>query len=252
MAKTGTFFWYDLMTPDVPAALAFYKAIVGWNDEPFPESPMGYVVLKAGDTGIGGVMPLPNAQQPPAWVGYIKSADTDADVKASVAEGGQLLMGPDDIPGNVGRFAVVAEPNGAVYNLLKPNGPDADGPAPMTPGTVGWNEYMGDDWEKAFAYYEKLHGWEKIEAVDMGEMGTYQLVGIDGQMMAGMMNKLSSMPVSYWGFYFVVEGIDAAMERVVANGGTIVMEPMQVPGDQWVLSAQDPQGAHFGLVSNTK
>lgn len=252
MAKTGSFFWYDLVTSDVPAALAFYRAVVGWNAEAFPDSEIGYVVLKAGETGIGGVMPLPNEHQPPAWLGYIKSADTDADAKASVSAGGSLLKGPEDIPGNVGRFAVMAEPNGAAYFLLKPNGPDNEGPAPMTPGTVGWNEYIGDDWEKTFAYYEKLHGWQKIEAVDMGEMGTYQLVGIDGQMMAGMMNRPPNVPMSYWGFYFAVDGIDAAQKRIVDNGGSITMEPMQVPGGQWVLSAQDPQGAHFGLVSETK
>ncbi|EAB6717598.1 VOC family protein [Salmonella enterica subsp. enterica] len=252
MAKDGNFFWYDLMTTDVPAAVQFYKKVVGWNDEAFPGSEMGYVVLKAGDRGVGGIMPVQNAQQPPAWLGYIRSADVDTDAKAAQAAGAKLWKGPDDIPGGVGRFAVLSDPNNAPYMLFKPNGPDMDALAPMTPGTIGWNEYIGDDWQKAFDYYSGLYGWTKGEAVDMGEMGVYQIVEKDGQMIAGMMNRPPEIPVSHWGFYFAVEGIDAARKRVVDAGGTITMEPMEVPGGQWVLSGQDPQGAHFGLVSDTK
>lgn len=252
MAKIGNFFWYDLMTSDVDAAVKFYGAVVGWNPEPFPGSPMGYVVIKAGDTGVGGIMNLPNEQQPPGWLGYIKSDDVEAGVKDAVHHGGAVLNPPMDIPGGVGRFAVLADPNGAAYMIFKPNGPEQPEPAPMTLGHIGWNEYMGEDWQKAYTYYSKLYGWTRGESIDMGDMGAYQIIEHGGAMIAGMMNKLPEMPVSYWGFYFTVDGIDAARELVVANGGKIVTEPMEVPGGQWVLSAQDPQGAYFGLVSDTK
>lgn len=252
MAKAGGFFWYDLMTSDVPAALKFYKAVVGWNDQPFPGSAIGYVVLKAGDTGIGGIMPLPNDHMPPCWQGYIKATDTDAQAKEAVAAGGKIMRGPEDIPGNVGRFCVIVDPTGAAYMLLQPNGPEQPEPAAMTPGHIGWNEYIGDDHKKAFAYYSKLYGWTKGQAIDMGEMGVYQLVAQDGVETTGMMDRPPHIPMSYWGFYFVVEGIDAASKRITDNGGTIVMGPMEVPGGQWVVNGKDPQGAHFGLVSNTK
>ncbi len=55
----SNFFWYELMTTDVPAAEAFYKTVVGWNSEPFPGSDIGYIVFKAGDRGVGGVMTVP-------------------------------------------------------------------------------------------------------------------------------------------------------------------------------------------------
>lgn len=252
MSKAGEFFWYDLVTSDVPAAVKFYKAVVGWNDEPFPESPVDYVVLKAGERGIGGIMNLPNAQQPPSWLGYIKSEDVDGETIDAVKHGGQILNPPHDIPGGVGRFSVIADPNGAPYMLFTPNGPEVENAPSMTPGTIGWNEYMGDDWQKAFTYYAKLYGWEASTPIEMGEMGIYQLVAKDGVDFGAMMNRSPETPVSAWGFYFVVEGIDAARQRVVDNGGAVVMEPMEVPGGSWAMYARDPQGAHFGLVSDTK
>jgi predicted enzyme related to lactoylglutathione lyase len=57
------------------------------------------------------------------------------------------------------------------------------------------------------------------------------------------------MPVPFWAFYFNVDGIAAAVERLKAGGGTVVNGPMQVPGGQWIVQAIDPQGAHFSLVS---
>jgi predicted enzyme related to lactoylglutathione lyase len=56
----------------------------------------------------------------------------------------------------------------------------------------------------------------------------------------------------YWNFYFVVDGIDAAAERVTQGGGRIIMGPMEVPGGGWVLQAFDPQGAVFALVSQER
>ena len=253
MASNGNFFWYDLMTSDVPAALKFYEAVVGWSSTPFPGNDAGYTVLMAGAEGVGGVMACPEGSQPTAWIGYIKSADVDAGVRAAVGAGGSILHGPVDIPGDVGRFATIADPNGAAYNIMAPNGPEADRPAvSMETGRVGWNEYMGKDPDKAFDYYSSLYGWTKSTAMDMGEMGVYQLVAKDGEDIGAMMGLTPQTPASFWGFYFAVNGIDAARQRIVDNGGAVLMEPMEVPGGAWAMFARDPQGGHFGLVSGTK
>jgi predicted enzyme related to lactoylglutathione lyase len=81
MSGTGRFIWYELMTKDVEAAKAFYTGALGWSAEEWPgESP--YTVLKAGETGIGGLMALPpeleEAGVPPHWVGYVYVEDVDA------------------------------------------------------------------------------------------------------------------------------------------------------------------------------
>ena len=82
----------------------------------------------------------------------------------------------------------------------------------------------------------------------MGEMGTYQVFAIDGQQAGGMMNKPPQVPVPAWIFYFTVDDINAATERVKAGGGTVLLGPMEVPGGSWMIQAQDPQGAMFALV----
>jgi len=66
----------------------------------------------------------------------------------------------------------------------------------------------------------------------------------------GMMNKAPQMPVSCWGFYFSVDSIKAAVQRVEAGGGKVLNGPMQVPGGGWIIQGQDPQGAMFSLVSS--
>jgi len=66
------------------------------------------------------------------------------------------------------------------------------------------------------------------------------------------MDKPDQIPVPVWQFYFNVEGIDAAAGRVTGNGGKVLMGPMEVPGGSWVVQCQDPQGAHFALLSATR
>ncbi|MDR3774155.1 MAG: VOC family protein, partial [Terracidiphilus sp.] len=57
-------------------------------------------------------------------------------------------------------------------------------------------------------------------------------------------------PVSCWNFYFNVDSIKAAVQRVQSGGGKALYGPAQVPGGGWIINGQDPQGAMFSLVSS--
>ncbi len=95
-----------------------------------------------------------------------------------------------------------------------------------------------------------MFGWTKSDAMDMGPMGVYQLFKTGGEYAAGgMMTKPPAIPVPYWGYYFNVPAIDAAVERVTKAGGKILNGPMEVPGGQWIIQGMDPQGAAFALVA---
>jgi predicted enzyme related to lactoylglutathione lyase len=252
------FIWYELLTTDQEAAEAFYKAVVGWNMADAGQPGMRYTILSAGDRGMGGLMELPaearEAGGKPGWIGYIGVADTDAMAADIASAGGTIHRPPDDIP-DVGRFAVVADPGGAVFALLTPL-PRDDAPPPAdpdAPGLVSWRELyssLGD--QAALDFYGPRFGWETIEAMDMGPMGIYRIFGADGVQMGGMMNLPPNIPASAWGFYFNVEGIDGAVERIEAHGGEIIVRPHQVPGGGWIVLARDPQGAAFALVSTTR
>lgn len=249
-----SFFWYELMTTDMDAAKDFYADVVGWRPEAWGGSGTPpYTVMYAGERGVGGIMTIPDeAKQtgmPPAWLGYIHADDVDAQTEAVKKAGGTVHRAPDDIPG-VGRFSVVADPQGAVFMLLKPDGPDQPPIAPNTPGHIGWHELYTTDWQKAFDFYSGQFGWAKGDPFDMGPMGTYQLFSADGgEPVGGMMNKPEQMPVPAWQFYFTVPAIDAAAKRVTDKGGTVLMGPMEVPNGSWIVQCQDPQGAHFALVA---
>lgn len=255
MTKTKSFFWYELMTSDPKQAEAFYTRVVGWKAEPFKShtNMPPYTVLHAGERGVGGIMAMPDEYRKggghPAWVGYIYTDDVDTQAEAISKVGGMIHREPSDIP-DVGRFAVVADPQGAVFNLLHPNGPDQPPVPAGTPGHVGWHELFTSDWREALDFYAGQFGWGKTREYDMGgEMGIYALFNMGGEEAGGMMNRPPQMPASAWQFYFNVEGIDAAAKRVTDGGGKVLMGPMEVPGGQWIVQCQDPQGAHFALVA---
>jgi predicted enzyme related to lactoylglutathione lyase len=115
----------------------------------------------------------------PCWSGYVASDDVDADAVRVEAAGGAIKRAPEDIP-NVGRFAVAADPGGAVFLLFKPNSAEDPKPVgPMTPGHDGWHELYAGDLDREFAFYSQLFGWTKDRAIDMGAMGTYQTFALE-------------------------------------------------------------------------
>jgi Predicted enzyme related to lactoylglutathione lyase len=251
----STFLWYELMTPDVAAARAFYGAVAGWTMSDGGQPGKPYTIVSAGTRGVGGIadaaMADCAAETASRWLGYVGVDDTDATARRIVDAGGRVLRAPDDIP-EVGRFAVVSDPGGAVFMLLTPL-PRHDMPSPAepgTPGTIGWHElYAGNGQEAAFAFYSQLFGWETLDSMDMGPMGQYRIFGLNGVQMGGMMDKPADMPASAWTFYVNVEGIDAAIERLTTHGGTVQMGPQEVPGGSWIVQATDPQGVPFALVA---
>jgi predicted enzyme related to lactoylglutathione lyase len=250
---TKGFFWYELMTSDAEAAEAFYAKVVGWSAAPFGgDSGMPYTVLSAGERGVGGIMEMPEGYRKggghPAWVGYVHTPDIDTAVEKLEKAGGKVHRSPEDIP-DVGRFAVVSDPQGALFQFLQPNGPDQPPVPANTPGHIGWHELYTSDWKKAIEFYSSQFGWKKTREFDMGEMGIYAIFAMDEADAGGMMDKPPQMPSSAWQFYFNVPAVDAAASRVTEGGGKVLMGPMEVPGGQWVAQCQDPQGAHFALVA---
>lgn len=249
---TNTFVWYDLMTGDAQAAARFYADVVGWTVEESP-GPIPYTLLKVGDRQVAGVMDTPDdaGGMPPMWFGYVGTKDVDAKADAVTAAGGAIHKGPADIPG-VGRFAVASDPQGAMFNLFRGDGPAMEPLPYMTPGTVGWHELHTTDWEKAWAFYSRQFEWSQGAQMDMGPMGTYQMYKIGREMDEGAMLNEAQWPKPAWLYYFAVPGIAEARDRLIAAGGEVLMGPHEVPGPMWIILAKDPQGAMFALVGNEK
>lgn len=251
MTDHGKFVWYELMTTDMTAAETFYKDVVGWDARDSGMPGTKYTLFNVGERPVAGLMTMPESalemKVPPAWLGYIGVDDVDAAAARLAAKGGKVHRAPDDIPG-IGRFAVVTDPHGAVFALFKGAGEPPPIADPMATGFIGWHELMAGDLDTAFPFYAELFSWTKDQTMDMGEMGVYQLFAHSGAAIGGMMTKPQDVPTPYWIYYFNVTSLDASIERIKAGGGRIVLEPMQVPGDAWIIQALDPQGALFALV----
>jgi predicted enzyme related to lactoylglutathione lyase len=246
------FVWHELMTTDTKAAEAFYTKVVGWQaaDSGMPGGV--YTIFSTGSTRVAGLMGMPPDAQaqgaPPSWIGYIGVDKIHTYVEKVKAAGGTIIRDPEDIPG-VGRFAVAKDPHGAVFALFSTDYPPQPSPAPGTPGVVGWNELYAGDLNSAWAFYSELFGWTKADAMDMGPHGIYQLFSTGEMPDGGMMTKMPQTPVPCWLYYFNVETVDAAVDRINQAGGKIVNGPMEVPGGSWIVQALDPQGAMFAVVA---
>jgi predicted enzyme related to lactoylglutathione lyase len=252
----GDFIWYELMTTDPEAAKAFYEAVIGWKIGEGVAEYNGYRMIGRADGGqAGGVLPItPDMEQHgahPTWLGYINVQDVDAKVAAIEAAGGRALMPPTDIP-NVGRIAMVADPQGAPFYVMKPI-PPADKPdarsdvfSPTEVQRCAWNELVTSDLDAARRFYPEQFGWTLGEVMPLGPMGDYQFIHRNGQMIGAMFAPGERRPA--WRFCFRVDKLERSIEAVRSGGGEILFGPTEVPGGGMIIQANDPQGAFFMVI----
>lgn len=250
----GSFIWYELLTSDLSATAKFYRAVIGWEFGGDGDAEMGYRMILADGEAVGGVLPL----QPqmiaggarPGWLGYIGVEDVDTGATAIAADGGQLLMPPFDIPG-YGRAAMVADPQGNPFYIMRGSSPEnSRAYQRMGYKHVSWNELNTADDAAGLAFYAKHFGHRTVGAMPMGPMGDYSFIATteSGDAPIGAVMRVQPEGAKGWNFYIRVPDVYAARERLVANGGTVIDEPQEVPGDEVAMFARDPGGAPFGLV----
>ncbi len=254
-ALLGRPLWYELMTSDPGAAETFYTKVVGWTSAPFNESPSPYTVFKrSGDVGVAGLMKTPDGvNMPPFWSMYVGVPQLDEAIERIKRAGGSSLSGIIEVP-TVGRMAMMKDPQGAAFYIMQPEPREGRPETDPEIGEASWHELMTTDADAAMKFYQDLFGWQPSDAMDMGEMGKYQMFNRPHGMIGGMMNKPPEMAAAppFWGIYFLVPDVDAAVDRITANGGRILNGPMEVPGGDRVLNAMDPQGAAFSLHSKKR
>lgn len=252
--RQGAHIWYELITDDPDAAQEFYGSVVGWS---FSRPPGGlerdYRIVSAPDGDVGGLMRTPaGASMPPIWLGYVGVNDVDASVAKLKSLGGGVHRDPTDIPG-VGRFAFVADPQGALFYLMRGDSDEESRSfAPMADGHCGWNELVTSDQHAALDFYRAMFGWTKGEVMPMGEMGDYTFIHHGDTMIGAMMNRTDASAKPMWRYAFRVADIDAAQAAVDAGGGAVRHGPTEVPGGDWVIGAKDPQGAMVTFVGSRK
>ena len=167
------------------------------------------------------------------------------------SRGGKALMPAFDIP--QGRIAMVADPQGAPFYVMKPV-PPAEKPeaqsdvfSPVEVQRVSWNELSTSEPAAARKFYTELFGWDDGEFMDMGEMGEYRFLERNGTRIGALCGMMPGQHPK-WRYYIRVPSIGQAKQTVEDKGGTIAMGPYQVPTGDWIILGTDPEGAEFALV----
>lgn len=247
----GRFLWYDLFVPDVAQAIQFYSAVTGWTVTPWSmgdgQSP--YMMWTNGETPVGGVMTLPDgvtADEPAHWWAHIGTPDVDATHREALALGGASIVPPTDIP-VVGRYAILADPQGATFSIYQPSNPPGAPAAMPGVGEFSWHELATTDGPAAFDFYTRLFGWAPTDAMEMGPGNVYQMFGQGGSTYGAVFTRPHADTPPYWLLYVRVADIARALDAVRRGGGQVVRGPMEVPGGSQIAHCVDPQGAPFAL-----
>ncbi len=117
----NSFCWGELSAIDAASAKPFYTGLFGWSLKESTDPSMPYTEFSNGPQPIGGILDMsgPGFEGiPPHWGIYFMVEDCDASAAKAAELGGKLMVPPTDIP-HVGRFALIQDPQGAVFSIIK-------------------------------------------------------------------------------------------------------------------------------------
>ncbi len=237
--------WTDLMAPDVPAACAFYGAVLGWTFTEPDEQYGGYVVASydgSAAAGIGPVMPGARAD----WTLYFASDDADATAQAVRDNGGMLHREPADV-GPLGRMVIAADPAGATFGVWQA-GTHLGAEVVNQAGGLVWEDLRSTNPDAARAFYSAVFGFRN-DAMPMAGPA-YQTFSLPDEEapMGGMGDMMGADDKpSHWLVYFGVADINAAVTAATEHGGTVATAPFETPFGQ-MAGVTDPGGALFWTV----
>jgi uncharacterized protein len=246
--KPGAFSWVDLSTTDQDGAKRFYSGLFGWqaDDRPVGDDVV-YSMMQIDGKDVAAISPQPQQQReagvPPLWNSYVTVESADAAAERAAELGATVHAPPFDVL-DVGRMAVIQDPQGAFFMIWEPKSHHGASLV-NAPGALCWNELNSPDIEASAAFYRDLFGWRTQAFEGMDDY----LVIFNGERSNGGIRKLDppQMPPN-WGVYFAVSDLDAALAKVEELGGTKQAGPIDIGGPR-IAVVQDPQGAFFLLYS---
>ena len=252
----GTPIWYELMTSDLAAATPFYHAALGWsiaaNADPLAGGMDYRMIERSGGGFAGGAMALDPAMtaagMKPCWQTYFGVDDVDATVAKVESLGGSVGMPAAAMEG-VGRMAMLADPQGAMFYVMRGTSDESSDVFSVTePGHCRWNELSTSNAPGALAFYQAALGFNQNGGMPMGEAGEYAFIAVGETTIGAISPVMSPGARPAWLPYFDTTSTAAAKPLIEANGGSVMMGPHEVPGGDWIIVAHDPQGAVFGIV----
>ena len=248
----GSFNWNQLNTTDLGAVEAFYTKLLGWEAKREDMGQWGpFALIKNQGQDIASLMQMPAGTDSQShWLSYVWVEDIEASFAKMQNLGGKAFVPPTAIS-NVGRFAVFADPGGAMLAMFENQPPvDPATPMPCGPGTFCWFECTTRQDAACIAFYKALFGWTTSD-VDMGPAGIYTLFHNNGEQVAGLMPMIGpewpqDMP-AHWMPYIAVEDLDASYARVADCGGQGCVPPTVIPNVGRFAVIDDGGGAFLSI-----
>jgi predicted enzyme related to lactoylglutathione lyase len=246
---TGRFVWHELNTMDRSAAVKFYTRLFSWGAKDVPMGPgEPYTLCVLNGEQIAGITrSMAGVDFAPQWLPYIAVEEVDAAASKAKSLGARVLKDPMDIP-DVGRFAVISDPQGAVFALFKDAKPYPQEPEKPPVGSFCWEELATTDPEAAAKFYAALFGY-KVEAVPMGPMGTYHVLLRGDRQTAGITKKQPQAPRSMWLEYVAVKDVDGSTRNAKEIGAQVHMVPTDIPKIGRFSIIGDPTGVTVALFT---
>jgi len=248
----GTFSWPELATTDQKSAVAFYRALFGWdlNDQPMGPTETYSMFQMRGKEVAAACTMRPEEKQsgvPPHWNSYVTVANVDETTKKAEGLGAKVFAPPFDVM-DAGRMAVLQDPTGAVFQVWQPKR-SVGAKILNEPGALCWTELTTTDTKAAEKFYTQLFGWTPKHSAPSAGM-EYTEFSVGGNPSIGMMAKPADMPAhipSYWMPYFQVTSADAAASKAKELGGKAMVGPGDIPGTGRFAILTDQQGAVFAI-----
>lgn len=247
--EDGVFCWVDLMAHDIEAAKQWYGKLFGWETTPTDEHMHYSNAMQDGKmiAGIGG-MPdeLKATGMPAVWNSYVYSQDA-AKVEAAAREhGGEIVMPTMQIAEH-GSMLVFRDPGGASIGVWQP-GEHRGAGLVNEPNSLCWNELATRKLDACKQFYSKVLGWT-YEVSSMGDF-EYSSIKVGERHNGGILPFLPDMPdvPSHWMVYFAVADTDAMARKCEELGGTVHVQPEDIPNVGRFAVLSDPQGAVFSVI----
>ena len=251
-AVLGQFLWHELLTADPAAGAGFYSKVLGWSAQPW-EGAEDYTMLSHANGPVGGARVIGKdalaSEAGPNWLTYVGVPDIDAALAAVKDKGGKVIHPVTAVGSDGGRYAVIADPQGAVIGVYEPGAGMSGGSDASAPAMV-WHELTAEDPVAALQFYKDIFGWEVVSTHAMGgEVGTYYLFGKGTTQMGGAFVRGKHLAPSWprWLVYLAVPSVTAAVEATKAAGGQVLNGPHQVPGGNWIAQVTDSHGVPVAL-----